>query len=209
MMRSRLNRVPQKTTLPDFYNDASKVLSEAFRMLTEAVCDRNAPFHTPAVSTNGGDGGPQVRTVVLRGFDAETRLLRFHTDIRSRKIVEIGRDERVAMLFQDPRAKVQLRVSGRARIHRADRIADDAWAGTRPAGRQCYRVTEGPGTVLPAPDGFAFADAGSDGDGGRDVFCVVAVGIETLDWYYLSHLGHRRLAFDWRGSSMRHTWLVP
>ena len=92
--------------------ELSAVLERAFGLLAEGAANRRMPLHTPALATVGRDGRPRIRTVVLRGVDAEARTVRFHTDSRSDKISELADDPRYALLGYDADAKVQIRVEG-------------------------------------------------------------------------------------------------
>ena len=49
----------------------------------------------------GLDGAPKVRTVVIRSLDETNGLIRFNTDLRSRKAAEIDADSRVTLLGYD------------------------------------------------------------------------------------------------------------
>ncbi len=125
---------------PRFYDDLDETLREAWRLLERGVTERRSPFHTPALASVREDGSPSIRTLVLRAVDRDTRTLRFHTDVRSGKFREITAQPRVALHFYDPTRKVQMRVDGRARLHKGDAIAAAAWRATRPFSRACYRV---------------------------------------------------------------------
>ena len=62
-----------KPPRPAFADDLAASLQEAFRLLANAVPDRRSPLHTPTVATLDESGAPSLRTVVLRGFDADAR----------------------------------------------------------------------------------------------------------------------------------------
>ncbi len=193
---------------PAFYNDLDATLVEAWRLLVQGARDRRAAFHTPVVASLRGDGRPGVRTVVLRAVDPDLRVLRFHTDRRSTKHGEIAADPRVAMLFYDPAAKVQICIDGLAARHASDEIADLAWRQTKPMSRACYRVSPGPGTLIEDPSAAIGGDAG-DGEAGRENFAAITVAIDAVEWLYLAARGHRRARFRWDGQALSATWLVP
>ncbi|HCY02993.1 MAG TPA: flavin-binding protein, partial [Erythrobacter sp.] len=62
-------------------------------------------MHSPVVATADAD----ARVMVLRAFDADSWLLRFHTDVRSPKVAVIETDSRIGVLAYDRQAKIQLR----------------------------------------------------------------------------------------------------
>lgn len=182
-----------------------EALQAAFGLLARAVADRHSPLHTPTLATVAADGGPSLRTVVLRAFDPATRRLRLHTDRRSAKTAEIAAEPRVMLHGYDPGAQVQLRLAGRARLHLDDAEADAAWAASRVMSRLCYAAPDPPGAVLPAP-----APAPEDAEGGRGNFAAVTVVFESLDWLMLAHAGHRRARFAWDAACRRSAcWVAP
>ena len=189
---------------PGHADDLQECRREAFRLLARGVADRRSPFHTPTLATVGPDGAPSLRTVVLRAFDPTLRRLYVHTDARSAKAADIAAEPRVALHAYDAAARVQLRLSGRAVLHRGDAVADAAWSSSRAQSRVCYAIEPPPGTPIDAP-----LPGPDDASAGRDNFVVVAIGVETLEWLWLSVDGHRRARFDWTGHEPHATWLAP
>lgn len=194
--------------IPPFYNDLAATLAEAWAMLARGATDRRTAFHTPAVATIGRGGEPEVRTVVLRAVDVARRELRFHTDVRSRKVAELRHDPRISLLFYDADAKVQLRVGGVAEVHTAgSRTAEHAWHQSQAMSRLCYGQRVSPGVAVEDP---AASLAGSeDAERGQPNFCAVEVRVERLEWLYLAVRGHRRALFVLEGATERGTWLAP
>ncbi|WP_198372559.1 pyridoxamine 5'-phosphate oxidase family protein [Roseomonas rosulenta] len=167
-------------------------LADAFRLLSRGVADRRSPFHTPTLATRGLDGAPDLRTVVLRGFDPATRLLRIHTDRRSAKAGEIAADPRAALHGYDAAAQVQIRIAGVASLHLDDATADAAWAASREMSRMCYATPHAPGAPVEEPP-----PAPQDAAAGRANFAAVTLRIDALDWLLLAAAGHRRARFAW------------
>ncbi|WP_439595052.1 pyridoxamine 5'-phosphate oxidase family protein [Falsiroseomonas sp.] len=185
--------------------DLQTVLAEAFGLLARGVADRRHAFHTPTLATTGADGFPAARSVVLRGFEAEARRLRLHSDSRAAKVAELAADPRAALHFYDPGAAVQLRLAGRVTLHAADAVAEAAWAESRPFSRQCYAIGPAPGTPCPAPPA-----APTDSEAGRPNFCAVLLHLSRLEWLHLAASGHRRARFTWPAEGpATATWLVP
>lgn len=200
-MSERAARVKPR---PGFADDLGETLAEAFRLLARGVADRRHPFHTPTLATIGADGAPRARTLVLRGFEAEARTLRLHTDTRSGKHAELEAEPRCALHAYDAGAQIQLRLTGRARLHRDDWLADAAWAASRPFSRLCYAAPDAPGSPVAAPPA-----APREGDG-RAHFAAIALVFDALDWLWLDATGHRRARFTWHdGAAPRAEWLAP
>ncbi len=197
--------------VPPFADDLAASLAYALALLGKAASDRRSSMHTPSVATLALDGRPRNRIVVLRYFEAQSRSLRFHTDIRSDKFEELGRDERVSMLFYDPAEKIQLRVEGIAERHVADPIADEAWASSQPMSRHCYATMPAPGSVIDAARAFTLPKGRELTDEGRPQFSAIAVTFNRLEWLWLGSDGHRRAVFSWGKANINPEmrWLVP
>jgi hypothetical protein len=198
MSRGGADRPAAPATLDD-------TLAWALALVARGVADRRHPFHTPALATIGLDGAPQSRTVVLRGLDPAARRLRLHTDARAGKVAELAAEPRAALLFYDAGAQLQLRLSGRATLHRDDAVAGEAWAASRHFSRMCYAIQPAPGQPVPAPPA-----APLDSAAGRPHFCVVILHLDRLESLHLAASGHRRARFDWDAAgTLAATWLVP
>lgn len=201
---------------PLFYDDLDLTLAEAFALWSRGVKDRRSAFHTPTLATIGRDGRPRARIVVLRAFAPSQRLLRVHTDARSDKADEIAAEARVALLGYDAAAKIQIRLEGRARLHRDDAIADAAWAASRPQSRACYGTAPAPGTAIGEGGGFALPAEGDDAAlaAGRAHFTAIEIRFSRLEWLYLAQSGHRRALFRWEEAGADESrpqagWLAP
>ncbi len=195
------------TPAPAHAGDLDATLAEALRLLARGVADRRHAFHTPSLASIGQDGAPQARTVVLRGFDAATRRLRFHTDARSAKVAEFVADPRAALHLYDASAQIQLRLAGSISLHAEDSVAEIAWASSRPMSRMIYALPSGagPGTPLDAPQ-----PAPKDPEAGRPHFRVLVLSMARLEWLWLAAAGHQRACYDWdETGASRACWLVP
>lgn len=191
-------------TLEDVQRDAAT-------RLIRAAHDRRSPMHVPAVVTSDVD----ARSMVLRAFDNAAWTLRFHTDTRAPKVAAISADPRMAVLFYDKGAKVQIRVRGTGEVLVDDPLADAAWEQSANFARRCY-LGEGPGAASEVPtSGLPPEFEGTEPSDDQLVparahFAVLRVTLVSLDWFYLAHTGHLRAQFDraadgeWQGR-----WVSP
>ncbi len=152
-------------------------------------------------------GGRKNRVVTLRAADPAAKTLRFHCDKRNLKVAELAANPAIALSFYDVSDRTQIRAEGRAVLHSGDAFARAAWDGSRPMSRVCYGTAPAPGSVIAARDAFALPDADDAIAAGFENFVAVVIMVETMDWLYLRHGGHRRAAFDLRDGSAR--WLAP
>lgn len=186
---------------------ADGVLAEASRLLGRGVADRRSPFHTPSVVTLGPDGAPEVRTVVLRAWDGSERVLTFHTDVRSAKVAQLRANPTVALHMWDPQHRIQLRLAGRATLHRNDALAAAAWRAATHGSRATYRVTQAPSAVVSDPEDVE--PLGIEEDAAYANFMLVRVNIASLEWLHLAASGHRRIRFSWPDDELLSQWLTP
>lgn len=196
--------------MPSMFDNLEQVQSDLTNRLIRAVRDRKSPMHTPAVIT----GDVDARTMVLRQFDSIAWTLRFHTDVRAPKVATIEADPRLAVLFYDKGAKLQIRVRGTGRILRDAKLADEAWANGPNFARRCY-LGEGPGALSDRPtSGLPSEFEGVEPSDeqlvpARENFAVLLVELAELDWLYLAHTGHLRAQFAKGPEGWEGRWVSP
>lgn len=176
--------------------------------LEEAAGSSRHPFHLVTVATVGADGGPEARTVVLRGFDRGRREAWFHTDARSPKAASIAVEPRVALHWYDAGLRLQVRVAARAMLHHGDAIARDAWRRSQPMSRACYTASHPPGMAV-----ATFPVAPQPPDEGDDTglahFAAVRCTFTEVELLSLHASGHQRVKLDVASSSVWWVVLAP
>jgi hypothetical protein len=185
--------------------DLQTVLPTALACLAEGAADPGSPFRNPALATPGLSAGPGLRTIVLRRFLPETRVVELHTDARSPKMAALRADPRAALLFWHAGRRIQIRLDGRISVA-GEADAHAAWAALSDHSRATYTVTLPPGTPIRDP-----ADARQDlaPEAARAVFTVLRLGFDTLEYLSLARGEHCRARFGWSGELRTATWLVP
>jgi hypothetical protein len=185
--------------MTDWSDTLPGIHDRVWQTLTRGVADRHAPGRHLALATVAPDGAPQVRTVVLRAADRTAATIDIHTDLRSAKIAALTANPLAEALVWDPRAHLQIRLSGPVAILTGNDVAP-LWARIPDTARVSYGNTPGPGTPIPGPRDHAPGD-------GAAVFAVLRMAIARID---ALHLGdpHRRAQFvqvdGWAGG-----WLSP
>lgn len=186
-----------------------------WRILFDAVKDRNHPMHTVVIGTASG-ALAHMRTVVIRRVDIDTKKLYFHTDIRSSKIEQIRSTSQLSWLAYDPSRRSQLRLSGPTVLHHGDELARLHWGKTQHFSRRCYLLPEGPG--LPLMQDVAAADERlsnfsytfEESEMGFEHFVVVETTVDSMEWYYTYSRGNRRALFSYlNGQLADSVWLTP
>lgn len=200
------NRIDYTTyQLPDLEKDCWD------RLVTGAVKSRT-PFHTPSIATLH-QGDVNLRTVVLRKTLPTERELRFHTDIRSPKWQELSLIPSISALFYDAVDRIQLRVKGKAVLHQTNEITAEAWQKTTLSSRCCYLTEHSPSSFSAIStsglsedienENFTLAES----EKGYSNFGIVSIHVQSIDWLWLNHAGHRRALFDYEKESFH--WMVP
>jgi len=205
----------QVPTMPTHYNDLAAVEEAIETMLLAALVQIDHPFRKPILATVDENGAPKARITILRDLAWNAQRLRLHTDARSSKVQEIAARPGVSLAFYDPRAEVQIQLSGRAEVHVHDEYADKAWAGASPSSLRAYL-----GNALSgAPSQTPLSGLPSDVEGlippadriaqGRKNFAAIEVVFDQIDWLFLSSYGNRRARFAMKREKWVGTWLVP
>jgi pyridoxamine 5'-phosphate oxidase len=181
------------------------------RLITGATKSRN-PFHTPSVASFSG-GEISIRTVVLRKTLPLERALHFHTDIRSLKWNELLINPSISALFYDAAERIQLRVKGKAVLHHTNDLTAKAWKTTSLSSRKCYLTLHSPSSFADSStsglsedieqENFTLAES----EKGYDNFGIVSIHVQSIDWLWLNHAGHRRAFFDYEED--RFQWMIP
>ncbi|AHM03414.1 pyridoxamine 5'-phosphate oxidase-related protein, FMN-binding protein [Roseibacterium elongatum DSM 19469] len=125
--------------------------------LSRGVSDRRHPARHPTLATIGPDG-PDMRTLVLRAAHRDSARLDLHTDAASPKYAQIRRDPLIALHVWIPKARLQIRARGLARLEPGDPAL---FAALPPEAQANYGGpapgTAGPHTQPPTPDASRFA----------------------------------------------------
>jgi pyridoxamine 5'-phosphate oxidase len=195
--------------------DLKAAFDRGWALLEEGARSRKSPMHTPSLASIDAAGLPTQRVLVLRAAEREAARLRFHTDVRSPKVSEIGDGAAVHVLAYHPDARIQLRLSGTARVERAGEMVDTVWRDSTLFARRCYLAEGAPGSALDAPgSGLPAWVEGREPDESevqpaRANFALLFVEVRAMDWLHLANSGHRRAWFERVGGEWSGRWLLP
>ena len=78
-------------------------------LLENGAKERDHDFHIMTFCTIGKEG-VEARSVVLRNFDKDKNIIRFHTDYRSPKLDDIKKNPNTVCLVYSYNLKTQLRI---------------------------------------------------------------------------------------------------
>src|SRR5690606_13777689 len=118
--------------------------------LTHACGSPHHPWRLPCLA-NVFQNAPHQRTVVLRHVDHASCQLFAHTDVRTAKSEQLRENPAVSWHFYHPGRRIQLIMTGTAKLHVNDVIADHDWAQLEPAGQIPYLAPQPPGQPAGRP----------------------------------------------------------
>jgi hypothetical protein len=165
------------------------------------------------VTDSTNQAAPDLRLVVLRHADQQTRQIGFHTDVRAPKVEQIRQNPNVAAVLHSKEHKLQIQLFGRASIYHRDELAHICWGKTDLISRRCYMVQRAPGDPLSDADEDtvpAFVKdrrpTAAESADGFDHFAVIRMEVERIDWYQLIATGHRRAQFRFTNENGNQNW---
>ena len=194
-----------KDKLTDSYSDISETLESAKLILSEAVPNAQTLFHTPVVSTMHEDKIVS-RVMVLREFDFDKKLLRFHTDNRAAKIKNLKQNSSATVIGYDPDLKIQIKMQGVANVYINDEVTEMAWNESTARSKKCYSVKGGSSKEILDPEEYDITNF--EVEDGYKNFAVIVFKFNSLEFLYLKSSGHRRALHSW-DDEYSSTWLVP
>ncbi len=189
--------------------DLKKSLEFVFSNLEKGVTERGHQFHLLVLGTIDKDNRPQNRNVVLRKVDMTNSLIRFHTDIRSNKIIDIKNNSSISLLGYDKVNKLQVRLTANAIVEESKEVLSDVWSKMYPMSRECYRVKDAPGKVVASRDEVLFEDEGNDKINGFENFVIINCHISSIETLFLHSSGHVRAKYIYENGAFHGEWLVP
>ena len=194
-----------KLDVPDIYSDINKTLEISDNILSEAVDDAQTLFHTMVVASLDGEN-INSRVMVLREFNLQNKLMRFHTDYRSSKIQQLTACSSASVIGYDPALKVQIKLKGNIKVHFDDEITKSAWQNSTNRSKKCYSIKGGSTKLIKDPEKYDIQDF--EPEDGYDNFSVLIFTFTSLEFLYLKSSGHRRAIHKW-DDELESNWLVP
>ena len=177
-------------------DDLAGTLDAAWRRMAEGAV-RGGDAGAVSFATLGA-GGPEVRTVVLRGADREAAEVEVNSDSQAAKVVALAADPRAALMLWDAAMRLQIRARLRCRVLVSDA---DRWSALSDAARWNYGAEPPPGTAIDAPDAWERPRA-------RDGFAAIVGEVLEIDTVLLDPAGHRRALFR-AADGFAGRWLSP
>ena len=127
-------------------------LSEVKNQLTRAASDKNHKMRFFSVSTLDMDTNSiSNRMVVLRKFFNDWKV-RFYTDFRTQKVLELKQNPQTSLLFWDSAKNIQIRMKATSIIYHNDDVSKQEWTHVQGEAQKSYNSPLKPGSPVTTPD---------------------------------------------------------
>lgn len=191
-----------------------EIFDDLWKDLIRGSVDKKHPYKRAVVGTIGG-GVPNMRTVVLRKADADTKRLFFHTDQRSAKVSDLLDNPILTWLFYHPKRQVQLRISSEVKIHMENETSKEFWDKGSTNSLKGYTGPYVPGTLL-----IDYSNNVKKGllektperheiESGYQNFTVIETLVTQIEYLRLSRSGHKRIEFSLKSREWVACWVAP
>jgi len=176
--------------------------------LHDAGRNSRSDWRWPVLATVDETGRPRTRILVVRHFDDAAREIELHTDARSAKVRELAHNPDCSLLFFARTPMMQIRIEGRARVHRTGPVAEAAWARAPSGSVDNYAGDPPPGMAVSGPDAVE-RDPGPDNCAARAHFAAIRIAAGGADWLKIERERHLRARIDFTAEPPRCVWTAP
>ena len=190
--------------------ERKEILDKIWDELTLGLNSGKHPFHIFSVSTVKNNK-PDSRTVVLRAVEKENKSISFHTDLRSKKVLQIKESENICALFYDKDSKIQLRIYGSASKETDSLLIKEKWNSSKEMSKLCYLNKISPGEVINESKDYLYGkEELNNVELGIKNFSIINIKISQIDWLSLNHEGHQRMLINYTSNNkIEFDWVAP
>ena len=190
--------------------EKKEILDKIWDELTLGLNSGKHPFHIFSVSTVKNNK-PDSRTVVLRAVEKENKSISFHTDLRSKKFLQIKESENICALFYDKDSKIQLRIYGSASKETDSLIIKEKWNSSKEMSKLCYLNKIPPSEVINESKDYLYGKEELNNiELGIKNFSIINIKISQIDWLSLNHEGHQRMLINYTSNNkIEFDWVAP
>ena len=169
---------------------ATDFIEDALSRLGRAVHEHGSDLRNVQLATVSASGSPEIRTLVLRGFEWPPAQAEMHTDVRAAKAHAIAATDRVALLAWSATERLQLRLGGVATLHVDDTVARGRWKDLSANARSAYGSVANPGDAIADPEDRSLLPP----DIQFRQFGVLFIAVDTIDVLRLGAEGRQTRA---------------
>lgn len=193
----------------DLFSELDEFEHNCWQELQKAVHQKRHPWRL-AVLSNAVADKVQTRTVVLRSVNAAVKNFRFYTDLRSRKMAAVIKQQVLSWLFYHPQKQLQLTAYTLPTILPTEETTQ-IWQQLPLHSRKAYATVAAPGSITEIPeDGLPSQFNLKHSEEMINNFAVVDCQALHLEVLQLSRQGQRRAQFIRQpDNSWKANWLIP
>ena len=189
----------------NFFSDLDKGELKIWDLLAQGVVNKKSKFHTPTLSTINSNT-INSRTIILRKVDNKTKMLFFYSDSRSRKVLNIIKNNNVTVHLYEPRFKLQVQLYGHAKIENNSEKTKNIWSSLNSFSKKNYLSALSPGEKI---DNFDDLKYNTDNEEAFYNFSLIYFKVSKLECLQLSDIKNLRVEFVYTESSKKKYYLVP
>jgi len=187
----------------DNFPNPSLIYDDIWRNLARGSSDPKSEYRWMNLSSSLEHEGSSVRTVVLRETLKDELILRFHSDRRAQKVIQIENCSFVMAHFHDRKRGIQIRMTGNA-LFASQSVHHEAWSKLSKRQRELYQSNQVPGD--PRKKVRACSKEREETDKN---FCVIEISVTKIDWLSLDRDAHLRAIFQCDTNSIKAEWITP
>lgn len=188
---------------PDHHG--TKLLEAGLNAISRATVDGKHAFRTVTLATANPD--PEIRILILRDFDRHSRRIRLYTDFRSPKVEALQKNPKAALLFWDPKKRIQIRLQTTVAIQRQTELCKALWNRIPEYGKGDYSTPKSPGS--PMSTLFKEDTQALNPDQAFQNFTLLDFTYHSIDLLKLDREGHQRWLYIWETDQWKSQSLTP
>lgn len=198
------------------HNNSSEVnIKHCWELIQEGIASRKSNYHTMTLGYLSNNY-PRCINLIPRKLCEKDAIINVHTDIRSQKVAHLKNQPHVSCLFWCKYKKIQLSLSGVAKLRHRDELTLETWKSMRQMSKICYCADIPPSsksserttgfTEKTWEDRQIIAETMHP----YDNFAIVQIHIRSVERLYLSASGHEKIKFTLGPDNhWTHQWLAP
>ena len=147
----------------------------------------------------------KINKATLRNVIRENRIIDFHTDHRSKKIMELKKNNRIFLHVYDHKNKIQIQSEGKAKILNKQKLNELVWNSFPKHSRKVYLIKKTPGNKIKNKKDLELLN---DKEGFKN-FTIVKVKINKLVFLKLNTDFNKKALIRYGIKNINYHWLVP
>ncbi|MCH6198511.1 pyridoxamine 5'-phosphate oxidase family protein [Aquiflexum sp. LQ15W] len=184
-------------------NSLEEIFHSVKHELHRGALDAKHPFRFVTLATKS-QNGVDARYVVVRSIDDALNVF-LYTDSRSSKVEQLINSPEMALLFYHPAKRTQIKILGKAQIHRNDELTATFWSRIQGDARKAYNQILAPGTAIQDPrNAFDWNEPLIDTN-----FTLIQVKPVKIDALQLNGTEHLRVLFKLEENIWIKKWIAP